>query len=119
MRRPVRLEYSPSFRTHPRSALAREEISMTRCSTAGFGVLLLLAWPPAARTAEDAANDRAKAVAAARAKGLDWLTKNQAADGSWGKTHSIAVTSFACLAYLSATDEPFRDERGKALVKGL
>jgi hypothetical protein len=58
-------------------------------------------------------------VVAARAKGLDWLTKNQAADGSWPSTHSIAVTSFACLAYLSAADEPFRDERGKALVKGL
>jgi hypothetical protein len=58
-------------------------------------------------------------VAAAREKGLEWLTKNQAADGSWASTYSIAVTSFACLAYLSAADEPFRDERGKALVKGL
>jgi hypothetical protein len=59
------------------------------------------------------------AVAAAREKGLDWLTKNQEKNGSWTGTHSLAVTSFACLAYLSATDEPFRDERGKALVKGL
>ncbi len=58
-------------------------------------------------------------VRTAREKGLDWLTKNQAADGSWGKLHSIAVTSFACLAYLSAADEPFTDERGKVLVKGL
>jgi hypothetical protein len=60
-----------------------------------------------------------EAVGTAREKGLDWLTKNQAADGSWGKTHSIAVTSFACLTYLSAADEPFTDDRGKALVKGL
>jgi hypothetical protein len=81
--------------------------------------LLLLVCPAVGRTADDTAQDLAKAVAAARAKGLDWLTKNQAADGSWGKTHSIAVTSFACLAYLSATDEPFRDERGQALAKGL
>jgi hypothetical protein len=56
---------------------------------------------------------------AARQKALDWLTSNQAKDGSWGKTHSIAVTSFACLAYLSAHDEPYRDERGKALLKGI
>src|SRR5262249_54674486 len=92
---------------------------MARRSTARCGALLLLLWPPAGRTADDTAKDLDKAAAAARAKGLDWLTKNQAADGSWGKTHSIAVTSFACLAYLSATDEPFRDERGKVLLKGV
>ena len=54
-----------------------------------------------------------------REKALDWLTKHQAANGSWGKTYTIAVTSFVCLSYLSAGEEPFRDERGKALVKGL
>src|SRR5713101_3396238 len=58
-------------------------------------------------------------VTAAREKGLDWLTKNQTANGSWGKDHSIAVTSFACLAYLSASEKPFVGERGQALVKGL
>src|SRR5215471_16220981 len=63
--------------------------------------------------------DLARAVAAAREKGLDWLTKNQAADGSWGKSYTLGITSMACLAYLSATDEPFTDARGKALVKGL
>src|SRR5436189_873062 len=61
----------------------------------------------------------AKEVAAAREKGLDWLTKNQAADGSWGKSYTIGITSMGCLAFLSATDEPFTGERGKALVKGL
>jgi hypothetical protein len=60
-----------------------------------------------------------KGLAAAREKGLDWLTKNQAANGSWGNTYSLAVTSFGCLAYLSASDEPFTDARGKALLKGL
>ncbi len=60
-----------------------------------------------------------KAVTDARAKGLDWLTKNQAANGSWGKTYTIAVTSFACLSYLSAADEPFVEERGKTLLKAL
>ena len=43
-------------------------------------------------------------VRVARDKGLVWLTKNQAPNGSWGKQYTIAVTSFACLAYLSAAD---------------
>lgn len=60
-----------------------------------------------------------KPVREAREKSLDWLTKNQADNGSWGKTYTLAVTSFACLSYLSASDEPFRDERGTALLKGL
>ena len=64
-------------------------------------------------------DDAAKALTAARDKGLDWLTKNQNADGSWGKTYTIAVTSFACLSYLSAADEPFDGDRGKALLKGV
>ncbi len=63
--------------------------------------------------------DLAQDVAAAREKGLDWLTKNQAADGSWGKSYTVGVTGLTCLAYLSATDEPFTGERGKCLVKGL
>jgi hypothetical protein len=61
----------------------------------------------------------AKQAAAARDKGLAWLTKNQAQNGSWGKTYTIAVTSFACLAYLSASDEPFAGPHAKALHKGL
>src|SRR5438045_8500227 len=69
---------------------------------------------PPARADEDA-----KVVRAARDKGLAWLTKNQAKDGSWGKQYTIAVTSFACLSYLSAADEPFVGDQGKALLKGL
>jgi hypothetical protein len=61
----------------------------------------------------------AKAASVAREKGLDWLTKHQSANGSWGKTHSIAITSFVCLSYLSASDEPFTGKRGQALARGL
>ena len=61
----------------------------------------------------------AKEVAAAREKGLDWLTTNQNADGSWGKSYTIGITSMGCLAFLSAADEPFTGARGKALVKGF
>src|ERR1700676_352722 len=66
----------------------------------------------------------AKTNRAARDKGLDWLTKNQAKDGSWGRQYTIAVTSFACLSYLSAADDPYRPTRftgdhSQALLKGL
>ncbi len=71
------------------------------------------------KPAEKKPENLAKEVAAAREKGLDWLTKNQSADGSWGKSYTIGITSMGCLAFLSATDEPFTGERGKTLVKGL
>ncbi|HUG66671.1 MAG TPA: hypothetical protein VMM76_02900 [Pirellulaceae bacterium] len=58
-------------------------------------------------------------VEAARERGLDWLTKNQVPDGSWGKTYTIAVTSFACLSYLGSSDDPYTGERGRALLGGL
>ena len=60
-----------------------------------------------------------KEMDVARKKGLDWLTQNQAADGSWGKTYTLAVTSFACLSYLGNNDEPYSGDHGKALTKGL
>jgi hypothetical protein len=89
----------------------------------GLGCLLFCG-PVIAHSADgpavkDRPPEQRKAVVAARDKGLDWLTQHQAVDGSWGQTYTIAVTSFACLAYLSAADEPYSGERGKALVKGL
>src|SRR5262249_20010729 len=39
--------------------------------------------------------------------------------GSWGRPYTVAVTSSTCLSYLSASDEPYTGEHGKALVKGL
>ena len=71
------------------------------------------------KTDEKKPEHLATEVAAAREKGLDWLTKNQAADGSWGKSYTIGITSMGSLAYLSAADEPFTGDQGKSLVKGL
>jgi hypothetical protein len=95
-----------------------------RMLSIGFVLGIWFASQPGARDQEKKADEKkgqnlAKEVTAAREKGLDWLTKNQAADGSWGKSYTIGITSMACLAYLSAADEPFTDARGKALVKGL
>jgi hypothetical protein len=92
---------------------------MLRCTVLSIALLLLAGTGIAADKEPAKADDAAKALAASREKGLDWLTKNQAANGAWGKTYTNAVTSFACLSYLSASDEPFTGERGKALVKGL
>jgi hypothetical protein len=90
----------------------------------GLGALAVLlgalaAIPAAEPPPKDAADGLAKSVTAAREKGLDWLTRHQADDGSWGKTYTVAVTSFACLAYLSASDDPFAGDRSRPLVKGL
>jgi hypothetical protein len=96
----------------------------SRMLSVGLVLAMGFAPGPAARGQEKKAadaerQDLARDVAAAREKGLDWLTKNQAADGSWGKSYTVGITSMACLAYLSAADEPFTGDRGKALVKGL
>ena len=55
---------------------------------------------------------------AARDRGLTYLSQNQAKDGSWGKQYTVAVTSFACLAYLAATEEPFDGDHAKPLTRG-
>jgi len=65
----------------------------------------------------DDATDKTRAAACK--KGLAWLDKNQADDGSWGKQYTVAVTSFACLSQLAADDEPFEGEKAKSLVRGL
>jgi hypothetical protein len=80
------------------------------------GAFVPAANDPPARAKPDQVS---RAVVAAREKGLDWLTQHQAADGSWGRTYTIAITSFACLDYLSAEDEPFAGNRGQGLVKAL
>jgi hypothetical protein len=99
---------------------------MKRLTVWGVGAVLLCCLAAGRPTAQGKAGKEKpkpteddKAVAAACQKGLDWLTAHQAKDGSWGKTYSIAVTSFACLGYLAAADEPFDGPRGKALLKGL
>lgn len=80
---------------------------------------LLGTFTPAFAQDKAPAGPDAKDLAKARAKGLDWLTKNQSKNGSWGGTYSIAVTSWACLDYLAHSDEPFDGDHAKALHKGL
>ena len=93
----------------------------SRTKVAAALCLLLLVSPAIAEepASENETPADGKALSAAREQGLDWLTKNQAADGSWGQTYTIAVTSFACLSYLGAADEPYTGEHGRALLSGL
>jgi hypothetical protein len=88
-----------------------------------LSLTMVLVWWPTPLRADPPAEEKPegvhKTLREARAKGLDWMTKNQAKDGSWGKTYTLAITSFTCLAYLADAEEPFIDERGKALLKGL
>ena len=92
---------------------------MTRTQVIALTICACLLARAAAAEHTAAPPGRAKKMTAAREAGLAWLTKHQAANGSWGKTYTVAVTSFACLSYLAARDEPFAGDGGKALVKGL
>ena len=97
----------------------------------GFACLMILlskaagedAKPPAPQPDVPAAADGPRAHVAARVVardgGLRWLAAHQAADGAWGSSYSMAVTSFACLAQIAARDEPFEGDGGRALVKGI
>ena len=92
-----------------------------------LAVVLSLTIVPCARTQEkkdgkDGKDDIAahnKALSEAREKGLEWLAKNQSQEGAWGKTYTIAVTSFACLSFLSHSDEAFDGDNGKVLLRAL
>jgi hypothetical protein len=83
---------------------------------------LLAASAPASAVFPDAKEtpqELAKKVGSARDRGLDWLAKNQAKDGSWGKRYIVAVTSIAVLAHLSSSDDPYAGDRAAVLEKGL
>ena len=70
--------------------------------------LIMLASPLPAAEDEETLDDDTVALTAARDEGLQWLTSHQNPDGSWGNTYTVAVTSFACLSYLSARRLPPR-----------
>ena len=52
-------------------------------------------------------------------KALDWITANQNADGSWGKTAKGAMTGFALLCYLGHCDLTDSPEYGETVAKGI
>lgn len=52
-------------------------------------------------------------------RGLNWLKKNQNADGSWGDEHKGAMTGFALLAFLSHGEGPDSDNYGKSVASAV
>ncbi len=88
-------------------------------------LLLFVAVPGDAAPTSDKDRDEVKMPESARkatARGLEWLAKQQASDGSWGESrypHNTAITSFALLAFLSQGHLPnqglYGPEVGKAV----
>ena len=73
-------------------------MNVSRMLRIGLVLGMWFAAEPVARGQEKKPGEKksenlAREVAAAREKGLDWLTKNQAADGSWGKSYTMGITS--------------------------
>jgi len=52
-------------------------------------------------------------------KGLDWLKKTQAKDGSWSSGHKSAMTGFALLAYLGHCETPLSEKYGDTVLKAI
>ncbi len=51
--------------------------------------------------------------------GLRWLVKNQADDGSWGKSEKTAMTGLAILCFLGHGETPSSPEFGPVVKKGV
>jgi len=52
-------------------------------------------------------------------KGLDWLKKTQAKDGSWGRGNKSAMTGFALLAFLGHCETPLSEKYGDTVLRGM
>jgi len=52
-------------------------------------------------------------------KGLDYLQKTQARDGSWGRGNKSAMTGFALLAYLGHCETPISEKYGDTVLRGI
>jgi len=52
-------------------------------------------------------------------RALDWLQETQNEDGSWTKTHPVAMTGLAILAYLGHCETPESPKYGETVLKGI
>lgn len=52
-------------------------------------------------------------------RALDWLVRVQNADGSWGKTHKVAMTGFAVLCFLGHGDTVDSAKYGREVTRGV
>ena len=74
---------------------------------------------PAERSEKMKANGGSPECEEAVKKGLDWLAKNQNADGSWGRHHKAGMTGLALLSYLGHCETPESLKYGESVLKGI
>jgi len=55
----------------------------------------------------------------ATGEGLDWLSKNQNEDGSWGDIYKPGMTSLAMLALFAHGETPMSETYGEIILKGI
>jgi hypothetical protein len=77
---------------------------------------VMLAGGPA--LADEADNEITPQSEAALDKGLQWLAKNQGAEGSWGSS-DLGLVSMGALAFMSAGHAPGRGKYGREVEKAL
>jgi hypothetical protein len=68
--------------------------------------------------ADEADNEITPQSEAALDKGLQWLAKNQGAEGSWGSS-DLGLVSMGALAFMSAGHAPGRGKYGREVEKAL
>jgi hypothetical protein len=73
----------------------------------------------AARTSAMTRNGGTKESEEAVVRGLRWLAKNQAPDGSWGAANKGAMTGFGLLSFLGHGETPASTEFGPTVRKAV
>ena len=95
----------------------RRPIRRTRKTVISWMLLAALVTPRPYAWAEGEWEVTAESEAALH-RGLEWLKKNQGADGNWG-SNDLGLVSMGALAFLSAGHMPGRGEYGDTVEKAL
>lgn len=97
--------------------------SLSRFLLAGMGAAVLLAVAGMSRAADPGpavgVAELTPEADAAIQKGLEWLLKNQQADGSWGAQYKTASTALGLMAFMVKGTFPERPPNGEKLAKAV
>src|SRR5262249_18683551 len=86
-----------------------------------LGLVALFLIAPAARAADGDEQQRRKALDESIKRALEYLHKNQNADGSWagGPANNPAITSLCVMAFLAGGHVPGEGPYGDTVKKGI